>query len=76
MLLRRPRNLLEDEARAYPPERIYKIITEGYGLMAPYRDMLDERERWAVANYVKALQLAGAGVPAAGLPAGVKEQLR
>ena len=53
-----PPSLHEDHLRAYPREKLFLTITGGYGLMPSYRDMLNSNERWAVASYVKALQLS------------------
>lgn len=54
---RRPRSLHDDEIRAYPGDRIASIVTNGYGYMPSYRTQLNAEERWAVAGYVKALEL-------------------
>lgn len=51
-------SLHDDRIRALPGERIYQIITEGYGLMPRYAPMLPPRERWGVVAYVRALQLS------------------
>ena len=53
-----PPSLHEDHLRAYPREKLFLTITGGYGLMPSYTDMLTRDERWAVASYVKALQLS------------------
>jgi mono/diheme cytochrome c family protein len=58
MPLVRPRNLLLPRIRAYPPGRIYRVINEGYGLMPSYNVQLSLEDRWAVAAYVRALQLS------------------
>lgn len=53
-----PPPLIEDRLRAYPREKIYATVTSGYGHMPSFADMLNQEERWAVASYVKALQLS------------------
>lgn len=58
MVLRRPPSLLSDDVRAYPPGRIYEVISVGYGLMPSYAPYLSVEERWAVVGYVAALQLS------------------
>jgi mono/diheme cytochrome c family protein len=58
MSLRKPPSLHEITKRDLRPERLFTTITEGYGLMPGHADMLEPRERWAVAFYVKALQLS------------------
>jgi mono/diheme cytochrome c family protein len=58
MTLRRPPSLHEPRIRAFTPDRIYAVITQGYGLMPTYAAELPESERWAVTRYVRALQLS------------------
>ena len=58
MSLRRPPSLHEAEVRAMPPTRLVEIMTRGYGLMPPLVEQLPLEDRWAVAAYVKALQLS------------------
>lgn len=43
---------------AAPAGHIYDVQTKGYGLMFSYADRLTPPDRWAVAAYVRALQLA------------------
>ncbi len=56
MTLVRPRDLQSDAARGYPIGRIFSASANGYGLMPSYAAELSQRERWAVAAYVQALQ--------------------
>lgn len=58
MPLVQPRSLHLDRILAYPPGRLYRVINEGYGLMASYHLQLSLAERWAVVAYVRALQLS------------------
>ena len=58
MQLRRPENLLDPDARAYPPGRVFQAIRQGYGLMPSYAVQLSERESWGVVAYLHALQVA------------------
>ena len=53
MPLRRPPSLLDEKVRRYPDGRIYRVITEGYGLMRSYADSLGESDRWAIVLYVE-----------------------
>jgi mono/diheme cytochrome c family protein len=57
MSLRRPPSLLPP-GHEHPAGHFFRVITEGYGLMAPYSTELDTRERWAVVAYLRALQLS------------------
>src|SRR5699024_9624595 len=47
-----------DRLRRVPPKYIYRVITEGYGIMYSYATRVVPRDRWAVAAYIKALQLS------------------
>jgi mono/diheme cytochrome c family protein len=40
------------------PERIVSAITNGFGRMLPMAERIPPADRWAIAAYVKALQLA------------------
>ena len=53
----KPRNLVNDEAKAYSDGRIYHAITAGKGVMGSYMSQItDSKRRWAVVNYVRTLQ--------------------
>jgi mono/diheme cytochrome c family protein len=67
MKLRSPPSLLSPQVRAYPPGRIFSVITLGWGLMPSHRDVLSVDDRWAVVAYLRALQLSQE-VPVADLP--------
>lgn len=58
MRLRRPPSFHEDKLRAYPPGRIFEVIGNGYGLMPAFDWHITIADRWAIAAYVKALQLS------------------
>jgi len=73
MTLRKPPSLVEPLIRAYPPGRIFRVITFGYGLMPSYRSHLSVPDRWAVIAYVRALQLAS-GTKLVDLPAPVRDE--
>lgn len=55
--------------RAAPASHVVDVITHGYGIMYSYADRVAPRDRWAIAAYVRALQLAH-DAPVALLPAG------
>lgn len=55
----RPPSYLEPRLRAAPPAYIYRVITDGYGVMYGYGDRVPPADRWAIAAYVRALQAAG-----------------
>ena len=50
------------------------VITNGYGVMYAYRDRVEPADRWAIAAYIRALQLSQAA-PAAKLTAAEQAQL-
>jgi mono/diheme cytochrome c family protein len=43
---------------AAPAQHFYDVITDGYGVMYSYADRVDAHDRWAIAAYIRALQLA------------------
>lgn len=57
--------------RAASAEHLVDVIAHGYGAMYAYGDRVDPRQRWAVAAYIRALQLAAAAPsPALGASGG------
>lgn len=58
MTLRPPPSLHEERIRSMPPGTLFRVATEGYGMMPGYRSQLDPERRWAVVAYVRALQLS------------------
>jgi mono/diheme cytochrome c family protein len=60
MVLRRPPSLHDARYLALSRDQLFVIVTDGYGLMPSYADMLPRSERWAVVAYVQALQLSQA----------------
>ena len=47
-----------DRLRNAPPGYIYNVITNGYGVMYSYAGRIAPRDRWAIAAYIRALQLS------------------
>ena len=47
-----------DRLLAAPAHHFYDVMTSGYGVMFSYADRVDERDRWAIAAYIRALQLS------------------
>jgi mono/diheme cytochrome c family protein len=43
---------------AAPAQHFYDVITRGYGVMYSYADRVDPHDRWAIAAYIRALQLS------------------
>ncbi len=43
---------------AAPAQHFYDVITKGYGVMYSYHDRVQPHDRWAIAAYIRALQLS------------------
>lgn len=56
-----PANYHSDRLRQVPDGYIYRVITEGKGLMGAYGPSIKPADRWAAVAYVRALQRAGNG---------------
>jgi mono/diheme cytochrome c family protein len=65
---RRPPSYHDDRLRSVAIGHFVDVMTNGFGAMADYRQQVDARDRWAIAAYIRALQLsehaAVADVPA------------
>ncbi len=46
--------------RAAPAQHFFDVITDGYGVMYSYAGRVAPADRWAIAAYIRALQLASA----------------
>ncbi|MEZ6087833.1 MAG: cytochrome c [Pirellulaceae bacterium] len=64
-----------DRLRSMPVEYFQAVATDGKGNMPAYGALISRPDRWAIANYVRALQLSQ-HVPAADLTDQDREQLR
>jgi mono/diheme cytochrome c family protein len=66
---RRPPSLHQDRLRNAPAGHFFDVITNGFGAMPDYASQVKAEDRWAIAAYIRALQLSGhatlADVPAA-----------
>ena len=67
MILRKPPSLVEARVQSFAAGRVFRVISQGYGLMPSYAHMLDPRARWAVVAYLRALGRSQ-GTPLASLP--------
>jgi len=68
----KPAANLHDQVRmAQPLSHYFFVMTHGYGAMPDYSAQLTPADRWAVAAYIRALQLSQAAT-AADVPAGVQ----
>jgi mono/diheme cytochrome c family protein len=53
-----PPSFHDERVLAMPIGQIFNVITEGARNMQPYRKQVQLRDRWAIAAYVRALQLS------------------
>ena len=44
------------ESIAYQVHDVFDVMTRGFGVMLPYADRVEPRDRWAIVGYVRALQ--------------------
>jgi len=67
----KPAANLHDQVRlSQPISHYFYVMTHGYGAMPDYSAQLAPEDRWAVAAYIRALQLSQAA-PASDVPSGV-----
>jgi len=70
----KPAANLHDQVRmSQPLSHYFYVMTHGYGAMPDYSAQLTPEDRWAVAAYIRALQLSETATPA-DVPAGVQVQ--
>jgi mono/diheme cytochrome c family protein len=62
MIVRRgfpaPPSYHTERLRNAPDSHFYQVITHGYGVMYPYADRIEPRDRWAIVAYIRALQFS------------------
>ena len=70
--LKPPPSLHDDRLRTSPVGYYFDVMTNGFGVMQDYRAQVDVKDRWAIAAYIRALQLSQratvADVPADKVP--------
>jgi len=71
----RPPSFHIPRLRQAPIGHFVVVMTDGYGAMPAYGDLVAPHDRWAIAAYIRALQLSQYA-PAAELPAEMREQLK
>jgi mono/diheme cytochrome c family protein len=64
-------NLNDQVRRAQPLSHYFYVMTHGYGAMPDYSAQLPPADRWAVAAYIRALQLSQSATPG-DVPTGVE----
>jgi mono/diheme cytochrome c family protein len=53
-----PPSYHDPRLRNAPVGHFFEVMTRGFGAMYPYADRLDPHDRWAVAAYIRALQVS------------------
>ena len=71
---RQPPSFHIDRLRTAPLGHFYDVMTNGFGAMPDYRAQIAPRDRWAIAAYVRALQLSQ-HAPAAEFPQEERDKL-
>jgi hypothetical protein len=71
---RMPANFHSPKLRNIQIGHFYDVITNGYGVMYSYASRVQPEDRWAIAAYVRALQLSQ-NARLADVPADVRAQL-
>ncbi len=56
---RRPPSMHQDRLRDAPVGHFFDVITNGFGAMPDYAAQVKAEDRWAIAAYIRALQLSG-----------------
>ena len=78
MIVRRgfkqPSSFHIDRLRNQPIGYFFDVMTQGFGQMSSYASQVPVEDRWAIAAYIRALQLAS-HAPAAELPAADRAEL-
>jgi mono/diheme cytochrome c family protein len=53
-----PPSFHDDRLRNSPAGYYFDVMTNGFGVMSDYRSQVEVRDRWAIAAYIRALQLS------------------
>jgi mono/diheme cytochrome c family protein len=69
--LKRPPSYHIERLRKVPVAYFFDVMTNGFGVMQDYSAQVPPRDRWAIAAYIRALQLSQNATPA-DVPAGQK----
>lgn len=54
----RPPTFHQERLRQAPDQHYYRVISEGFGAMYSYASRIEPNDRWAIVQYVRALQLS------------------
>jgi hypothetical protein len=70
----KPESLHNERLRTAADQRLFDVITNGYGAMYAHGDRVEPSDRWAIVAYIRALQLSQHAA-LADLPADVQTRL-
>jgi mono/diheme cytochrome c family protein len=70
----KPPSFDDSRLRAAPVGHFYRVIAYGYGVMFSYANRVEPEDRWAIAAYIRALQLRNR-MPVNELPPQARAQL-
>jgi cytochrome c5 len=70
---RQPPSYHEDRLRRAPVGYFFRVMTEGFGAMPPYRSQVPVQDRWAIVAYIRALQLSQMNLRSAPVASGPAE---
>ena len=73
--LRPPPSYLIDRLREAPIGHFFDVMTNGFGIMPDYAGQVLPEDRWAIAAYIRALQLSQ-GAKVSDLPAADREKVQ
>jgi mono/diheme cytochrome c family protein len=55
---KRPPSYHSDRVRGLPVGHFFEVVSQGYGAMPSLASQVDVADRWAIAAYIRALQLS------------------
>lgn len=58
---KKPPSFHTDDMKGKPAGYYFTVMTEGFGVMPSYASQVNVQDRWAIAAYVRALQLSQSG---------------
>lgn len=71
----KPPSYFDDRLMKAHPGHFFRVMSNGFGDMASYRDVLDEHDRWAIVSYIRTLQRSHQATPQ-DVPEKVREKLK
>lgn len=72
---KQPQPLWEDRLKAMPIGYFFDVATNGFGIMPSYKIQVPEDDRWAIAAYIRVLQVSQ-GSRLQDLPADVQQEFQ